>query len=193
MRICTKCEKKLKFKNKTGYCKECIRKYNLFKEIAHKQSSETRKKLSEALKGKSTGKAKTVEAELLRRSRISATMKKNPNAGGLREGSGRGKKQWYESKIAGKVYLRSTWELEYVKYLDKNNINWKQNLIKFPYEWQNKVHYYIPDFYLIDTNEFIEVKGYKRDQDNFKWKNFPYKLSILMYDELKNLGLEIKK
>ena len=111
------------------------------------------------------GRAGTVDKEILRRQRISETMKKNPNAGGLREGSGRGKKVWYESPIAGKVYIRSTYELEYVKWLDLNNINWNQNSNKFPYIYMEKRRYYYPDFYLADSDEYIEIKGYKTEKD----------------------------
>ena len=75
---------------------------------AYYLSVEYKTKISNALKGKSTGKGSTPEKELERRRNISKSMKNNPKAGGLREGSGRGKKMWYESKIAGKVYLRST-------------------------------------------------------------------------------------
>lgn len=139
------------------------------------------------------GRASTPEKELARRWLISDTMKKNPNAGGLREGSGRGKKQWYESPIAGKVYVRSSYELEYVKWLDKNNIKWKGNLIKFPYEFEGKIKYYYPDFYLIENDEYVEIKGYKTKKDEAKWKNFPYKLTILFKTDLLNMGLNISK
>lgn len=152
-------------------------------------SEEYKKKLSDSHKGKST--KLPPEKEIERRKKISETMKNNPKCGGLREGSGRGKKIWYESKIAGKVYLRSSYEIEYVKWLDKNNINWKQNLIKFPYEYKGKLHYYYPDFYLIDDDEYVEIKGFKTDKDLEKWKNFPYKLKILMKDNLKSLGCNI--
>lgn len=83
--------------------------------------------------------------------------------------------------------------MEYVKYLDEQNINWKRNWIKFPYEIDDKIKYYIPDFYLIDTDEYIEIKGFERENDKFKWKDFPFKLTILKYDELKSKGINVKK
>ena len=107
---------------------------------------------------KLTGKASTPGKEQERRKRISETMKRNPNAGGLRKGSGRGHKCWYESPIAGKVYLRSTYELEYCKYLDRNGIQWKQNTEGFTYEFKGKVHRYFPDFILLNENLYIEIK-----------------------------------
>ena len=138
------------------------------------------------------GKSNSPELEIERRKKISLTIQKNPNCGGLREGSGRGQKQWYESKIAGSVYLRSSYELEYVKFLDKNNIKWKPNHQKFPYLFNNKQRYYYPDFYLIEAQEYIEIKGYKTEKDVEKWKSFPFKLKILMKSDLQELGCNVK-
>jgi len=138
------------------------------------------------------GKSKSINAEIERRNKISSTMQKNPKCGGLREGSGRGKKQWYDSPIAGRVYLRSSYELEYVKYLDKNNINWKPNHQKFLYTFNNKQKYYYPDFYLVDSNEYIEIKGYKTEKDVVKWQQFPHKLTVLMKQHLLTLGCNIE-
>lgn len=139
------------------------------------------------------GVASTEEKEVKRRKRISETMKKNPNSGGLRVGSGRGKKQWYDSHIAGNVYLRSTYELEYAKWLDRNNIRWKQNLIKFPFNWEDSIRYYYPDFYLIDDDLFVEIKGYETEKDKAKWKDFPFKLKVLYKKDLLEMGLPIPK
>jgi hypothetical protein len=152
-------------------------------------STEYKHKISISLKGKSFKLSPEKESE--RRKKISESMKKNPKCGGLREGSGRGKKVWYDSQIAGEVYLRSTYELEYVKWLDTNGIKWKPNLIKFPYEYKGKIHYYYPDFYLIDKDEYVEVKGFRTDKDLEKWKNFPYKLTVLMREDLRALGCNV--
>lgn len=138
------------------------------------------------------GIASTPEKEALRRQKISETMKKNPKAGGLRKGSGRGKKCWYESPIAGKVYLRSTYELEYCRYLDEKGTRWKQNLEGFEYEFKGKVHRYFPDFILLDENCYIEIKGFKRENDEAKWKSFPYRLQILYYNDLQKMGINVK-
>jgi hypothetical protein len=109
--------------------------------------------------------------------------------GGYREGSGRGIKKWFKSKFAGKVYLQSTWELAYAKYLDSNNIPWIRNTKRFPYVFENKSHYYVPDFYLVQTDEYIEIKGYRIEADEAKWKNFPKKLTVLYHKELRELGI----
>lgn len=93
----------------------------------------------------------------------------------------------YHSKFNGTVKVMGSWELEYVKYLDNNNIKWKHNKNKFYYEFNGLKSgrgYYIPDFYLIDENLFIEIKGYETEKDRAKWEWFPYKLKILKKEHL---------
>jgi len=162
-----------------------------YEEIFGANADIIKKKLVEAGKRLKMNSFWSGEKELERRKKISETMKANPNAGGLREGSGRGVKTWYTSPIAGKVYLRSSYELAFVKWLDANNIKWKGNLLKFPYTFENKIRYYYPDFYLIDTNEYIEVKGFRTKQDIAKWNNFPHKLKILYKDDLIKIGITL--
>ena len=122
--------------------------------------------------------------------KLSELAKLNGN-GGYRRGSGRGKGSWYKSKTAGTVYLDSSWELKYCKWLDENSINWKRNSLRFPYKYKGKVKNYIPDFYLIDEDTYIEVKGYKTDKDDAKWKYFPNELKVLYGNDLLQLGISI--
>ena len=56
-------------------------------------------------------------------------------------------------------------------------------------EKRGKDFKYIPDFYLPDTNTFVEIKGYVTDKDKAKWKYFPHSLNILKKDELKQIGI----
>jgi hypothetical protein len=145
----------------------------------------TRAKISAALKGKSTGKASTPEAEILRRAKISETMKKNPNAGGYRTGSGVGKGSWHESNIAGRVWLDSTYEKRYAVLLDNQKIDWQRNSKSFEYVDENgRTRKYIPDFYLPEAGVFIEIKGYETERDRCKWRDFPYKLNVLFESDI---------
>lgn len=79
------------------------------------------------------------------------------------------------SKAKKEVYngikFDSSWEVDVAKYLDKNNIKWERVKTGFKYLYENKYHHYYPDFYLIDLNYYIEVKGYQRDinKDLCKW------------------------
>jgi hypothetical protein len=108
--------------------------------------------------------------------------------GGFRKNSGRGKQSWYESYFAGKVYLQSSWELKYAKYLDENNINWSRPTKGFKYLEEKKERHYIPDFYLIEQDLYIEIKGYKTKLDDLKWSSLN-NLKILYENDLKELKI----
>ena len=91
----------------------------------------------------------------------------NPNVGGSRNKYAKG---WYESPIAGKVYLESSWEYKVALELDENDINWKRP--KKPFIWvdeNKKSRRYYPDFYLIDYNVYLDPKNpYLALQDKYK-------------------------
>jgi hypothetical protein len=74
------------------------------------------------------------------------------------------------------------------KFRRENNINWKRNTKRFYYNYDDKKRYYIPDFYLIDDNIYIEIKGYVRNIDNIKWSVVD-NLQILLEKDLKKLNI----
>lgn len=92
------------------------------------------------------------------------------------------------------VDLHGTWELNYAKYLDLNCIKWIRNKDIFSYIFDGKDRKYTPDFYLIESDEYIEIKGYKTEKDSAKWSQFPShrKLQVLMKKELLALDIKIK-
>jgi hypothetical protein len=89
------------------------------------------------------------------------------------------------------IDLHGSWELNYAKWLDQNNIKWERCKRSFSYFFENKRRRYTPDFFLPETNEYIEIKGYKTKKDEAKWDQFPkeFKLVILMKNELENLNI----
>ena len=89
------------------------------------------------------------------------------------------------------VDLHGSWELKYVQYLDSRSIKWQRNKDIFTYSFEGKIRKYTPDFYLSETDEYIEIKGYKTEKDEAKWSQFPKnrKLTILMKTELKMMGV----
>jgi hypothetical protein len=103
--------------------------------------------------------------------------------------------EWHTSICNTKCYeyrneiLHGTWELQYAKYLDANNIKWIRPKTGYPYSYQNKIRYYIPDFYLSESNTFIEIKGYEVEKDMYKWKYFPHTLIILRKSDLEKLNI----
>jgi len=123
-----------------------------------KTSQNTKDKISNSLKGKSTGKGLTEESESIRKSKISNTMKLNPNSGGLRKGSGIGKSGWYKG-----YWCDSSWELAWVIYNIDNNIIFDRNKKGFDYIYNNEINKYYPDF-IID-NVYYEIKG-RRSYDD---------------------------
>lgn len=146
-----------------------------------------KKKLSEATKKvhENGGYDLSPEAKQLKSERI-----RKAKTGGYKPGGGRGKGQWYVSKIAGRVYLDSSYEVFYAQYLDRCGTQWTKNKIRFDYIWEEQTRYYIPDFYLKDTDEYIEIKGFQTDKDLAKWKHFPYKLTVLFCKDLALLGFK---
>jgi hypothetical protein len=43
---------------------------------------------------------------------------------------------------------------------------------------------YYPDFYLPEFNLWIEVKGWEKEIDQFKWAQFPHTLKIIRNNDL---------
>jgi hypothetical protein len=178
------------------------RKVKIYKEKSyHLTRSEAAKKnwknplyvakcISACRKYKHTGIGSTKSIELLRRQKIRDSIN-NRYSNGWQPKAGRCKKIEYNSNIAGKVLLDGTWELAVAKFFDLHNIKWKRNTQRFDYIDNEKIRKYTPDFYLIDSNEYVEVKGYTTDLDKCKWKQFPNKLLIYNKEKLNQLKILI--
>jgi hypothetical protein len=95
--------------------------------------------------------------------------------GGNRIGAGRSKSGWYNG-----IYCNSSYELAWVLWSLKNNIRFSRNTKGFDYinSSQTTSKYY-PDFFLIDENQYIEIKGYKEKEFDNKIKCFPYSIQII--------------
>ncbi len=99
-----------------------------------------------------------------------------------------GKKSKYKN-----IWMRSTWEVDYAKWLDKKKIEWKYE----PKYFDLKTASYTPDFYLPKTNEYIEIKGYwrygtKKKFDLFKEMYPEIKIQLIMKKEMENIWKAIK-
>lgn len=125
------------------------------------------------------GKAYTKLGEIERCSKISRSMKNNPNAGGLRKNSGTGKKGIYKG-----YYCDSTYELVYVIYNIDHNIKFNRNTYYYEYFWEGVKHKYYPDFILSDGT-LIEIKGYMTDKVKCKLDSVKdRKITLLLRDDL---------
>lgn len=147
-------------------------------------TEETKDLLSKTSKGVSD-----TEGEKERRRKISDSIKKRYEDGWMPK-AGRCKKIRYTSNIAGEVLLDGGWELSVAEYLDDNKIDWVRNVEKFVYVDSNgKERKYTPDFYLKESDTFLEVKGYKTDLDDLKWSQFPKTLEVWDKSVLKEKGI----
>ena len=69
------------------------------------------------------------------------------------------------------ITLRSTYELRVASWLNKKLYNWLYEPNAFYLEELDKT--YTPDFYLIDLNIWIEVKGFwQSEESKLKWESF---------------------
>jgi len=53
--------------------------------------------------------------------------------------------------------MRSSWEIEYAKFLDTKGISWLYESKRFTL---SDGRTYTPDFYLPATNTYVEIKGH---------------------------------
>lgn len=124
--------------------------------------------VTEATKEKLRQKAKTRKLSLDDRQKISEGMKKavkeNPDSYSASNINGRVKIYEYNG-----VKLSEMWEVDFAKYLDKNQIKWRKPDAGFEYQYENETHLYYPDFYLEGFDRFVEIKGYERGKDAYKW------------------------
>lgn len=78
--------------------------------------------------------------------------------------------------ISETIYFHSRWEANYARVLNYLGVKWEYEPKTFDLETQN----YTPDFYLPNTDEYIEVK-------NFLWK-----YSKIRHDKFRKLHPKIK-
>lgn len=100
---------------------------------------------------------------------------------------------WYDSPIAGKVHLDSSWEYKVAKSLDENNIKWiRPSKDFYTFEWidsNGNNHLYYPDFYLVEYDIYLDPKQpFLQIKDKYKIeyvvKKYNLKLLILNKNDL---------
>lgn len=93
---------------------------------------------------------------------------------------GRGKRGYYQG-----YYCQSSWELAYVIYCLEHGIVVERNKQGFSYVWEGKTHTYFPDFYLPESDRYVEIKGYYNEKTKVKEAQFDQQLIILKKNEMK--------
>jgi len=95
---------------------------------------------------------------------------------------------WHTTWEGIQVYYRSSYELKFAKKLDSEKIPYRMEFLKIKY-WdteKNTERTAIPDFYLPDTKEIVEVKSsytYKKQEmkDKFSsYRKLGYKPKLLL-------------
>jgi hypothetical protein len=88
---------------------------------------------------------------------------------------------YYESVNNGNVRFRSKLEKQFAEFLDKSGTKWAYEQKSFPYIDKNgKRRTYTPDFYLVETDEYIEIKAFDKGDADYK------------IDAMKKIGLNIR-
>ena len=141
------------------------------------KAKEIKSKLSKGLK-KCYETYSFSKANERRIEKIKKTAAERHSIGGLRKGSGRGKKGWYKG-----YYCDSTWELAYVIYNLEHGIPFSRNTKSFDYVFNGENKKYYPDF-LLGTGEYVEVKGYYTKQFAAKIEQFPKEHTLIIYDKI---------
>lgn len=137
----------------------------------------TREKLGRTWRGK------TLPTEM--KEKISEGMQKAvrlyPDSYSSSNVNGRVKKVVYKN-----ITLDSQWEVDFAIWLDENKIIWERPNKGFEYNYKDKKHIYYPDFYLPQLDIYVEVKGYKREKDEYKWKSLN-NLIVLLSKDIKKI------
>jgi hypothetical protein len=90
------------------------------------------------------------------------------------------KKEYYKKSL-----MRSSWEVKFAKYCIKKHIKYRYEFKTF--ELYNRT--YTPDFYLPETDEYIEIKGYYRKSAKYKIRKFRRKYPNIRFKILRKRDL----
>ncbi len=90
---------------------------------------------------------------------------------------------WYESSIAGRVWLESSWEVLIATLLDEAKIEWSRPTYGWPWiDKEGKSHRYYPDFYLPEYNVYLDPKHpYAQIKDAYKISDVINRHNIVVF------------
>jgi hypothetical protein len=174
-----------------GWCKG-LTKYN--NESVNKHAETLLRKLkSGEIKPSYLGKNHTTETK-----RKLSDIAKNQFITGKRNSNGTTKCKWVEIETSnGKLKVQGSYEVRTCRILDilKENgeiLDWEYTNDRIQYIGpDNKQHTYLIDFKVINTDgtfHYLEVKGRKMENDEFKWKavrELGYRLDVWFIEDIK--------
>lgn len=88
---------------------------------------------------------------------------------GLIKSHTNGRTGW-RTDIRDSPYFKSSFEADYARYCIYKNIRFEYEKKVFETEVNGKKRFYTPDFYLPDSDEFIELKGIRESENLFSKK-----------------------
>lgn len=160
-------------------------------------SDATRLKMSNTRKNLPDDKKKLCYAGLVRynKNRVWSEQEKQQHSDRMKQAVIDNPESYTKNNVSGRVKLieyngarlKGSWELKVAKWLDANSIAWESEVNPQPYFWNGNWHLYYPDFYLKELEIYIEVKGYKTERDDAKWKHFTGNLLIIDKTNIKDL------
>ena len=187
--LCERCKTIIPYKKRKmiGFNKYCSNKCSVSSTNSLRFTDEVRKKIGE--------KQKIIQSKIWneqKRKEHSKLMSKirddNPESYSSENVCGRVKPIKLIDSYGNDTKCLGGWEVLVAKYFDSVGIRWINKIEEnFQYYWNNSNHRYFPDFYLPDKNVYVEVKGFERDRDRAKWKQFPKKLVVIKLNEIKQI------
>jgi hypothetical protein len=185
-------EHPLKGTKRPAYVIEACRQANL----GRKPSKEQKDFLSKKFSGSGNpffGKHHTEEIylKMVKRNRQNVRKGKESNFyGKIYHGKG----EWYTKLDGTQNWMRSSWEIKYAKYLDVKNILWEYEPKAFEITLNDINCTYRPDFYLVNENKYVEIKGYWRADAKSKFDAFKEQypdvlIEVYMGRELNAMGI----
>ena len=134
------------------------------------------------------GQGRCGHCEQMRRNKENIGMigrkgKQHPRFGKISHGKG----EYYKG-----IYMRSSWEVIFAKWLDMWELSWLYEPKAF--DLGNTT--YTPDFYVQEINSYIEVKGFWREDakkkfDLFREKYCNIKIKILGKEQIENCKFDL--
>lgn len=141
--------------------------------LGEERANEVSNKIRQSLVGFAWKEHISEENNKKRIEKIKKTAAERHSIGGLRQGSGRGKKGWYRG-----YFCDSSWELAWVIYSLDHGIKFERNRESFGYSYRGKNKKFYPDF-LLEDGMLVEIKGYETDEYRAKLKCFPRDRKII--------------
>ncbi|MDF2534860.1 MAG: hypothetical protein K0R18_1019 [Bacillales bacterium] len=210
IRNCPKCSIEIRHTSKRSFegakyyekfCKKCAVQFKAMSKLIEKSSGKNNSMFGKSFYDiwvEKFGEDEARQKESNRRRKISnaTSGENNPMYGRPSPvGSGNGWSGYYKG-----VYFRSIIELSFLKYLIDSNVryeNGEKKKHKIEYNLNGKILNYFPDYYLLDSNEYVEIKpkkllSTKKNAAKFDSaiKKFGDKFKVLTEEDVSLLQIE---